>query len=50
MVPVERPKTNKKFASREKIRKWKTGLSTMSARKSEKQAQQEPVIKPRSRI
>ena len=26
MVPVERPKTNKKFASREKIRKWKTGL------------------------
>jgi hypothetical protein len=26
MVPVERPKTNKKIASREKIRKWKTGL------------------------
>jgi hypothetical protein len=26
MVPVERPKTNKKFASREKIRKWKTGF------------------------
>jgi hypothetical protein len=27
MVPVERPKTNEKFASREKIRKWKTGLT-----------------------
>jgi hypothetical protein len=26
MVPVERPKTNEKFASREKIRKWETGL------------------------
>jgi hypothetical protein len=26
MVPVERPKTNEKFASREKIRKWKTGI------------------------
>jgi hypothetical protein len=26
MVPVDRPKTNKKFASREKIRKWKIGL------------------------
>jgi hypothetical protein len=26
MVPVERPKTNEKFASREKILKWKTGL------------------------
>ena len=24
-VPVARPKTNEKFASREKIRKWKTG-------------------------
>jgi hypothetical protein len=24
MVPVERPKTNEKFASRVKIRKWKT--------------------------
>jgi hypothetical protein len=26
MVPVERPKTNEKFASREKILKWKTGF------------------------
>jgi hypothetical protein len=26
MVPVERPKTNEKFALREKIRKWKTGI------------------------
>jgi hypothetical protein len=26
MVPVERPKTNEKFASREKILRWKTGL------------------------
>ena len=26
LVPVERPKTNEKFASREKIRKWKTGI------------------------
>jgi hypothetical protein len=26
MVPVERPMTNEKFASREKIRKWKTGI------------------------
>jgi hypothetical protein len=28
LVPVERSKTNEKFASREKIRKWKTGLTT----------------------
>jgi hypothetical protein len=27
MVPVARPKTNEKFASREKIRKWKTGIT-----------------------
>jgi hypothetical protein len=26
MVPVERPKTNEKFASSEKILKWKTGI------------------------
>ena len=26
MVPVDRPKTKEQFASREKIRKWKTGL------------------------
>jgi hypothetical protein len=26
MVPVETPKTNEKFASREKILKWKTGI------------------------
>jgi hypothetical protein len=26
MVPVERPKTYEKFASREKILKWKTGF------------------------
>ena len=32
MVSVERPKTNEKFASREKIRKWKTGLSTAQLR------------------
>jgi hypothetical protein len=30
MVPVERPKTNEKFASREKILKWKTGLKERS--------------------
>jgi hypothetical protein len=27
MVPVDKPKTNGKFASREKIRKWKTGIN-----------------------
>jgi hypothetical protein len=27
LVPVERPKTNEKFSSREKIRKWKTGIT-----------------------
>jgi hypothetical protein len=32
MVPVERPKTNEKFASREKIRKWKTGLKAHTDR------------------
>jgi hypothetical protein len=32
MVPVERPKTNEKFASREKIRKWKTGLKVHTDR------------------
>jgi hypothetical protein len=26
MVPVERPKSSEKFVSREKIRKWKTGI------------------------
>jgi hypothetical protein len=26
MVQVERPKTNEKFASRDKNRKWKTGI------------------------
>jgi hypothetical protein len=26
MVPVEKPKTNEKFASREKIRKWIIGI------------------------
>jgi hypothetical protein len=31
MVPVERPMTNEKFASREKIRKWKTGISAVIA-------------------
>jgi hypothetical protein len=30
MVPVERPKTNEKFASSEQIRKWKTGLRDTS--------------------
>jgi hypothetical protein len=29
MVPVERPMTNEKFASREKIRKWKTGIKAV---------------------
>jgi hypothetical protein len=29
MVPVEKPKTNEKFASGEKIRKWKTGIRKM---------------------
>jgi hypothetical protein len=30
MVPVEKPKTNEKFASRKKIRKWKTGIKVDS--------------------
>ena len=29
MVPVERPKANEKFASPEKIRKWKTGIKAL---------------------
>ena len=33
MVPVERPKTNEKFASREKILKWKTGFTVSSVNK-----------------
>jgi hypothetical protein len=32
MVPVARPKTNEKFASREKIRKWKTGIKPLALR------------------
>jgi hypothetical protein len=32
MVPVERPKTNEKFASREKILKWKTGLKALNGK------------------
>jgi hypothetical protein len=32
MVPVERPKTNEKFASLEKILKWKTGFKGLIPR------------------
>jgi hypothetical protein len=31
MVPVDRPKTKEQFASREKIRKWKSGLKPVLA-------------------
>jgi hypothetical protein len=29
MVSVERPKTKEKFGSRERIRKWKTGITKL---------------------
>jgi hypothetical protein len=32
MVSVERQKTKEKFGSREKIRKWKTGIANFFAR------------------